>query len=163
MNLTEKIEAILEIVEDCLKHEKENPEGILRHVRTIIPIYNNEYGIEEPAIWIVQHPITRDENENISQVLKLKSTIEFVCVEWDPDPKIAERKARQLAANVDTAIRTNFRRIQFDKFHERVILNVEFNTLYPVGEIPVEGKTEKTPVSGIVLDFTFNVNRKITC
>ena len=62
----------------CLNHEKKSPEGILNHVKTIIPIYNNEYGIEEPAIWIVQHPITVNGDENLSQILELKSTIEIL-------------------------------------------------------------------------------------
>lgn len=156
--LDETIENILEVVEDCLNHEKKSPEGILNHVKTIIPIYNNEYGIEEPAIWIVQHPITVNGDENLSQILELKSTIEFACVEYDPDPKIAEQKARRLASNVALAIKNNYRRIQYDKFEDRIIENVKFNTLYPVGEIPVEGKMEKIPVAGIVLDFEFNVD-----
>lgn len=161
--LDEIVENILEIVEDCLNYEKESPEGLLNHVKTIIPTYNNEYGIEEPAIWIVEHPITRKSNDNLSQELTLISTMEFVCVEWDKDPKIAEKKARKLASTVALSIKRNYRRIQYEKFNDRLIVNVLFNTLHPVGEIDVEGKTKKTPVAGIVLDFEFDVDWENYC
>lgn len=155
--LDETIENIIEIVEDCLNKEKESSEGLLQHVKTIIPVYNNEYGIEEPAIWIVQHPITQERQETVDEIV-LNSTIEFACVEYDKDPKIAEQKARLLASNVAPAIKNNYRKIQYDKFNDRIIEDVKFNTLYPVGEIPVEGKQEKVPVAGIVLDFEFTVD-----
>ena len=157
--LDDMIEKVLEIVEDCLNYEKDTPEGLLNHVKTIISVYNNEYGIEEPAIWIVQHPITRNSNDNLSQELILNSTIEFACVEWDPNPKIAEKKARQLASKVALSIKNNYRKIQYEKFNDRIIENVKFNTLHPVGDgIEVEGKTLKTPVAGIILDFEFTID-----
>ena len=158
MELDVAIEAILEIVEDCLNYEKTKENGLLNHVKTIIPIYNNEYGIEEPAIWIVQHPVTAASDDNLSQELTLKSTIEFVCVEYDPDPEIAEKKARQLASKVGLAIKSNYRKIQYNKFQDRLIENVKFNAIHPVGELDVEGKTEKTPVAGIILDFEFTID-----
>lgn len=161
--LDESVENILEIVEDCLNYEKESSEGLLNHVKTIIHTYNNEYGIEEPAIWIVEHPIIRKSNDNLSQELTLISTIGFVCVEWDKDPKIAEKKARTLASKVALSIKRNYRRIQYNKFNDRLIVNVLFNTLHPVGEIDVEGKTKKTPVAGIVLDFEFDVDWENSC
>lgn len=157
-SLDEMVENVLEIIEDCLIHEKETPNGLLNHVKTIISVYNNEYGIDEPAIWIVQHPITRNNDDNLSQTLILNSTIEFVCVEWDKDPKIAEKKARNLATKVAQSIKNNYRKIQYDKFNDRIIENVKFNTLHPVGEIEVEGKTQKTPVAGIILDFEFTID-----
>ena len=156
--LDEMIEKVLEIVEDCLKYENEKPEGLLNHVKTIISVYNNEYGIDEPAIWIVQHPITLEKQENVDEII-LNSTIEFACVEWDKDPKIAEKKSRDLATKVALSIKNNYRKIQYDKFKDRIIENVKFRTMYPVGEgIDVQGKTKKTPVAGIVLDFEFTVD-----
>lgn len=156
--LDEMIDNVLEIVEACLNYEKETPEGLLNHVKTIISVYNNEYGIIEPAIWMVQHPITLERQETVDEII-LNSTIEFACVEWDKDPKIAEKKSRDLATKVALSIKNNYRKIQFDKFNDRIIEKVKFNTLYPVGEgLDVEGKTQKTPVSGIVLDFEFTVD-----
>ncbi|MBR3140451.1 MAG: hypothetical protein IKF11_06255, partial [Methanobrevibacter sp.] len=111
-----------------------------------------------PAIWIIQHPVTENGAENISQELSLKSTMEFVCVEYDKDPKIAEKKARELAGKVALAIKNNYRRIQYAKFEDRLIENVKFNTLRPVGEIAVEGKVESLPVAGIILDFEFTID-----
>ena len=155
--LDEMIENILEIVEDCINHEKESSEGILNHVKTVITVYNNEDGIEEPAIWMVQHPITLETQENIEEII-LNFPIEFACVEYDPEPKIAEKKARKLASKVALAIKKNYRKIQYQKFEDRIIEQIKFNTLYSVGELPVEGKQEKVPVAGIVLDFEFTVD-----
>ncbi|WP_406532509.1 hypothetical protein [Methanobrevibacter sp.] len=162
--LEDMIEKVLEIVEDCLMHEKETENGLLNHVKTIISVYNNEYGIDEPAIWIVQHPVTGSSNDNLSQELTLNYTIEFACVEYDKDPKIAEKKARQLAAKVAQSIKNNYRTIQYNKFQDRIIENVKFNTLHPVGDgIDVEGKTLKVPVAGIVLDFEFTIDWVNSC
>ncbi|MGN0176641.1 MAG: hypothetical protein ACI389_02265 [Methanobrevibacter sp.] len=157
-SLDEMVEKVLEIIEACLIHEKESSDGLLNHVKTIISVYNNEYGVDEPAIWIVQHPTTRKGDDNLSQSLLVNSTIEFVCVEWDKDPRIAEKKARELATKVAKSIKKNYRKIQYAKFNDRIIKNVKFNTLYPVGEIDVEGKTQKTPVAGIILDFEFIID-----
>lgn len=158
-SLDKMVENVLEIIEDCLKHEQTIEDGLLNHVKTIISVYNNEYGIEEPAIWIVQHPITRNSNDNLSQELILNSSVEFVCVEWDSDPKIAERKARELVTKVALAIKKNYRKIQYEKFNDRIIENVKFNRLHPVGEgVNVEGKLQKIPIAGIVLDFEFTID-----
>ena len=162
MNLEDSIENILDIVNECLEKEKNDPNGLLSHVKTIIPEYNNERGVEAPAIWIVQHTVSRKGNDNLSQELLLMFTIEFVCVEWDKTPKIAEKKARRLATKVAESIKRNYRRIQIEK-NLYIIENVLFNTLYPVGEIEVEGKTTKTPVSGLVLDFEFNIDWNNRC
>lgn len=162
MNMAEKIESILEIVKGCLEHERaEN--GLLEHVNEIITVYNNEYGVDTPGIWIVQQPITQEGNENLSQVITLKSTIEFVCIEYDPDPETAEKLARTLAENVAISIKKNYRKIQFEKYNNRIIHNVKFHSLLPVGEINVENKREKIPVTGLILEFFFRVDWDNMC
>lgn len=162
IDINESIENILETVKACLEKEKcEN--GLLENVKEIISLYNNEYGVEAPGIWIVQHPITSNGDENLSQELELKSTIEFVCIEYDPDPYTAERLARQLAVNVALAIKKNYRTVQFEKFGNRIIHNVKFHSLIPVGEMKVEKKREKVPVTGLILEFLFDVDWENYC
>lgn len=157
MGLEDSIESIISTVNACIGHERKEG-GLLEHVKTVVEVYNNEYGVEEPAIWIVQHPITVNSKDNLSQELTLIFTIEFACVEWDSNPLIAEKKSRQLSYRVAQSIKNNYRRIQYELVEDRIIENVKFNTLYPVGEMDVEGMTDKTPVSGIILDFEFTVD-----
>lgn len=162
MNIGERIENILEIVQDCLEYERQE-NGLLEKVNDIIILYNNEYGVDTPGIWIVQHPVTAASDDNLSQELTLKSTIEFVCIEYDPDPETAEKLARNLAETVAITIKKNYRRIQYEKFQNRIIHNVKFNSLLPVGEINVENKREKIPVTGLILDFLFDVDWENYC
>ncbi|MBQ6345008.1 MAG: hypothetical protein IJI96_02735 [Methanobrevibacter sp.] len=162
MNIGERIENILEIVQDCLEHERQE-NGLLENVKDIITVYNNEYGVDTPGIWIVQHPVTADSDDNLSQELTLKSTIEFVCIEYDPDPETAEKLARNLAEKVAISIKKNYRRLQYEKFNDRIIHNVKFNSLLPVGEINVENKREKIPVTGLILEFLFDVDWENYC
>lgn len=89
--------------------------------------------------------------------------MEFVCIEYDPTPEIAEKLARNLAGNIVLAIKKNFLHIQKDKFNERVILNVKFNSLLPVGEMNVQNKREKVPVTSVILEFESQVNWKPCC
>lgn len=162
MNMGERIENIIEIVQDCLEHERcEN--GLLENVSDIINVYNNEYGVDTPGIWIVQHPITPESNENLSQELTLKFPIEFVCIEYDPDPETAEKLARNLAGNVAITIKKNYRRLQYEKFGDRIIHNVKFHSLSLAGELNVENKREKIPVTGLILEFLFDVDWENYC
>ena len=156
MNIDERIENILEIVQDCIEHERQE-NGLLEKVNDVILVYNNEYGVDTPGIWIVQHPVTAASDDNLSQELTLNFTIEFVCIEYDPDPETAEKLARKLAEKVAISIKKNYRRLQYEKFEDRIIHNVKFNSLLPVGEINVEKKRDKIPVTGLILDFLFDV------
>ena len=63
----------------------------------VVNYVSGEDGIEEPAIWIVQHPTIAEEKVNLSQKLRLRSPFEFVCIEYDNDPEIAEIKSQNLA------------------------------------------------------------------
>lgn len=162
MNIGERIENILEIIQDCLEYERQK-NGLLEHVKEIITVYNNEYGVETPAIWIVQHPITSNSDENLSQQLELKFTIEFVCIEYNPVPETAEKLARNLAENVAITIKKNYRSLQYEKFEDRIIHNVKFNSILPVGEINVENKRDKVPVTGLILEFLFDTDWENYC
>ena len=162
MNIGERIENILEIIQDCLEYERQE-NGLLENVKDIITVYNNEYGVETPAIWIVQHPITPNSDENLSQELELKFTIEFVCIEYGNTPETAEKLARNLAENVAITIKKNYRKLQYEKFEDRIIHNVKFNSILPVGEINVENKRDKVPVTGLILEFLFDVDWENYC
>ena len=129
----------------------------------IITVYNNEDGIEEPGIWMVQHPTTAREKVDLRQQLTLVSPFEFVCVEYDQDPEKAEEKGQNLATRVALSVLKNYQSVQESLGDTRTIKAIEFNTYRPVGEISVQGKSEKVPVTGIILDVVHAVNWMNCC
>ncbi|MBE6508256.1 MAG: hypothetical protein E7Z77_02455 [Methanobrevibacter sp.] len=86
-----------------------------------------------------------------------------MCIEYDPSPEIAEKLARQLAGNVVLTIKNNYLQVQKDKFNERVISKVKFHSLMLVGEMDVQNKLEKVPVTSVVLEFESQVNWNPCC
>ena len=156
------LESVTKIIKQCLICENiEN--GLLEDVEDIITVYNNEDGIEEPGVWMVQHPTIARNKVDLRQQLTLVSPFEFVCVEYDPDPEKAEEKSQNLATRVALAVLKNYQTVQSSLGYTRTILTIEFNTYRPVGEITVQGKAEKVPVTGIILDVVHVVNWMLCC
>ena len=151
------LEQIAETIHYCVRSENVS-DGLLEDVEEIITVYNNEDGIEEPCVWIVQHPTVAEEKVNLSHKLRLVSPFEFVCIEYDSDPEIAERKSQNLATRVALSVLKNYKSAQRELGYKPTIAKLEFNTFRPVGEITVVGKAEKVPVSGIILDVVHVVD-----
>ena len=55
------LEEITETVKECIRSENVSG-GLLEDVEDIITVYNNEDGVEEPAVWMVQHPTVAVKN-----------------------------------------------------------------------------------------------------
>ena len=156
------LESVTKTIKKCLETENVS-HGLLEDVEDIITVYNNEDGIEEPGVWMVQHPTIAREKVDLRQQLKLVSPFEFVCVEYDPDPEKAEEKSQNLATRVALSVLKNYQTIQASLGYTRTILAIEFNTYRPVGEMAVQGKAEKVPVTGIILDVVHVVNWMNCC
>ena len=155
------LEEITETIKECIRSENVTG-GLLEDVEDIITVYNNEDGVEEPAVWMVQHPTTAIKNVDLSQKLILESPFEFVCIEYDEDPEEAERKSQNLATRVAISLLKNYKPIQIQKGNP-TIRKIEFNTYRPVGEITVQGKSEKVPVTGIILNVIHDVDWMNCC
>ena len=52
----------------------------------------------------------------------------------------------------------NYQSVQVELGFKRTITKIEFNTYRPVGEISVINKSEKVPVTGIILNVIHVVN-----
>jgi hypothetical protein len=158
MNILTGLEAVKKIINECITSENK-PDGILPDVESIIVVANNEEGVEEPGIWIVQHPTVTapGSKTSLSGVITLSTTFEFVCFEYDPDPEIAELKGQNLASRVVLAIMRNYIKLQ-KPYGERVIKNINFETFYPVGEVAITGKREKVPATSVVLNVEHRID-----
>ena len=156
------LESITKTIKTCITNENASG-GLLEDVEDIITVYNNEDGVEEPAVWMVQHPTTAVQNVDLRQQLSLESPFEFVCIEYDEDPEKAEEKSQNLATRVALSVLKNYQNVQSELGYTRTISKIEFNTYRPVGEISVQGKSEKVPVTGIILNVIHVVNWMNCC
>lgn len=158
MNILNGLEAVTRIMHECIKTEVED--GILSDVESIITVANNESGVDEPCIWINQHPTIAapGSKTSLSRDITLQTTFEFVCIEYDPDPEKAEQKGQNLASRCVLAVMRNFQNIQKEEYDERVIHNIEFNMFYPVGEVSIAGKRDKVPATSVSLNILHSIN-----
>lgn len=161
-NLIRGLESITETIKTCLKNEN-IPGGLLEDVEDIILVYNNETGVETPGVWMVQHPTTPVDKVNLNQQLTLNSPFEFVCIEYDEDPETAEQLSQNLATRVALSVLKNYQKVQWELYNTRTITRIEFDTYRPVGEISVVNKSEKVPVTGIILDVIHIIDWNNCC
>ena len=156
LTLVESASQIKEKIKQCIEQEIV-PNGLLEDVETFIPSYRIDEPMNEPAVWLFEHPTTEAENKKgkLSSKIYLTTTYEFVCIVYDDDIEKAENMGKDLATRVGSAIMKNAIR---NNVGERLINNVKFKALYPTGELQIEGKTNQTPATSIVFDVEYIVD-----
>ena len=84
---------------------------------------------------------------------------EFVCVEYSDDLEEAEILGISLASRVGSSLMKNFNKIKVDNnMPDRFFHKLEYETLYPVGEVTVVGKSERIPATSIIFNFVYIVD-----
>ena len=138
--------------------EQENQEnGLLSDVETIIRSYNSDEPIDTPCVWINKQETVPSGKNNLSNLQELKTTYEFVCIDYDEDLEIAQDKSENLAARVLGAILRNYNQIREETDPLRIFQRVDLKNL-TVGSIPIRGKLDGIPASSVTLDFTYNID-----
>ena len=163
ISIRDGFEKINQIMKCCIEKERvEN--GLLDDVETFIPIYYNESGVDEPCIWMVQHPTTAKKQADITQTVELVTPFEFDCVVYETDLEESNAAGQNLANRVLLSVVKNWITAQNDiSPGKRLIRNIEFETYYPVGEINIQGKSDKVPATGVILNVIHVVNWKVCC
>lgn len=155
--IVEQFGLVTEEIKNYIKTEN-TPTGILSDVQEVIYSNNTEGSIDEPCIWIVEHPTIESEKHkgkgSLSHITYLQTSFEFVCVEYDPDLEQSDIKAKNLASRVGSCIIKNFNKGN----NGHIFSNFKFETLYPAGEVAVAGKSEKVPVTSIVFTFYYKID-----
>ena len=147
MNIIKGQELITTRIKECIRLEMK-PGGLLSDVETFIPSYRMEEEMEEPLIWLFEHPTTLadDKTGALSQKLKLQTPFEFVCVVYDEDDmEESEMLGKNLASRVAASITKNH--VNLNK--EGLISKIDFDTLYPVGEVTIKGKSNNAPATSV--------------
>lgn len=147
MNIVSSQEIITSRIKECIYNEM-TPDGLLSDVNTFIPSYRMDEEMDEPCIWLFEHPTTiaNDKTGALSQKLYLQTPYEFVCIVYDEDDiEQSEMKGKNLAGRVARSITKNQRQVNNDGAISKIL----FDALYPVGEVAIKNKSDSAPATSV--------------
>lgn len=158
VNIITGFEKINTIINGCITAEMvEN--GLLSDVETFINTYFNEGEVDEPVVWITQHPTTVQKGADISKTLLLKTPFEFDCGVYEEDIEDANTASQNLCNRVIVSILKNYLTIQSTELSgKRMIRNIELDRYMPMGYVTVKGKSDKVPITGVILNVYHMIN-----
>ena len=163
VNILTGFEKINEIINCCITQEITTG-GLLEDVETFINTYYSEGQVEEPVVWITQHPTTVTRNADISGTLELKTPFEFDCGVYETDLEDANISSQNLCNRVILSILKNWQRVQAEKLPgQRMIRNITLDRYSPMGYVNVTGKSDKVPVTGVILNVNHIINWQLCC
>ena len=163
VNILTGFEKINTIINECINREI-SQDGLLSDVETFINTYFNEGQVEEPVIWLTQHPTTVERNADISKTLLLKTPFEFDCGVYEVDLEEANTSSQNLCNRVILSILKNWQTVQSEELQgQRMIRNIELETYSPMGYVPVTGKSDKVPITGVILNVYHIINWQLCC
>ena len=163
VNILTGFEKINTIINRCITEEI-TTDGILSDVETFINTYYNEGQVEEPVVWITQHPTTVEKNADISKTLLLKTPFEFDCGVYETEIEDANTSSQNLCNRVILSILKNWQTIQSQELpNNRMIRNITLETYSPMGYVNVTGKSDKVPITGVVLNVYHVINWQQCC
>ena len=163
VNILTGFEKINTIINKCVSDEI-NQDGLLSDVETFINTYYNEGQVDEPVIWITQHPTTVERNADISKTLLLKTPFEFDCGVYEVDLEDANTSSQNLCNRVILSILKNWQTVQSEELpNNRMIRNIELETYSPMGYVDVTGKSDKVPITGVILNVYHIINWQQCC
>ena len=146
-------EEVTSAIKQCITSEMVE-DGLLSDVESFVPSYRLDEPIDLPTVWLFEHPTTQKGKMGFTEVIKLTTPFEFVCVCFDDDLEKAEIQGKNLAWRV---FKTLFKNKMLIVEGKRVFDDITFQTLYPVGEVQIQGKMNRIPATSVVLEFTYSV------
>jgi hypothetical protein len=163
VNIVTGFEKINEIIHTCITMEITDG-GLLSDVESFVNTYYDEGSVDEPVVWVTQHPTNADRQADISQTMTLITPFEFDCGIYDVDLDTADMESQNLAGRVILSILRNWQTVQSEILPgQRMITNITLETYSPVGYVDVKGKSDKVPVTGVVLNVHHIINWKMCC
>ena len=156
-------EKINKIIKGCITAEMVE-DGLLEDVETFVNTYYNEGQVDEPVVWITQHPTLVERNADISQTVLLKTPFEFDCGVYDVEIEDANTQSQNLCNRVIVSILKNWQTVQSTETpNQRMIRNIELDRYSPMGYVQVTGKSDKVPVTGVILNVYHIINWQQCC
>lgn len=164
VNLVTGFDKVHEIIKKSIEAEM-TENGLLEDVETFIPVYTNEEHVDEPVVWMHQLETIPGRQADISGTMELTTPFQFNCAVYEVEIEDANIATQNLANRVALSILKNWQTIQSQELEpgKRMIKNITFQRYYPLGTIEVNGKSERLPVTGIVLEVHHIVNWQMCC
>lgn len=163
VNINYGFDKIQEIMKTCIETEMVEG-GLLEDVETFIPISIEEQHVEEPVIWMAQHPANATRQADITQTMDINIPFEFDCAVYERELEDSVEASQNLATRVVLSIVKNFLTVQNTLTNgKRIIKTIGLETYYPVGYVDVNGKSERLPVTGVIINVTLTINWLICC
>ena len=147
MNIINSQELVTTRIKECIYSEM-NSEGLLHDVETFIPSYRMDEPMEEPCVWLFEHPTTvaDDKKGLLGGKLYLQTPFEFVCIVYDEDDiEQSEMAGKNLASRVARSIIKN---------------SVKLN---PVGEVTIKNKSNKAPATSVRIIVKYYIDWMNCC
>ena len=161
MNIIDSQELVTIRIKECIYSEMHSG-GLLHDVETFIPSYRMDEPMEEPCVWLFEHPTTvaDDKKGLLGGELYLQTPFEFVCIVYDDDDiEQSEMAGKNLASRVTLSIIKNIIKLNKDG----AIKKIDFDTLYPVGEITIKNKSNKAPATSIRIIVKYYIDWMKCC
>ena len=156
-------EKINQIINCCITREM-TENGLLEDVETFVNTYYEEGQVEEPVVWLTQHPTTANRQADISQTMELTTPFEFDCGVYDVEIEDANMQSQNLANRVILSVLKNWQTAQAELLpDQRMIKNITLDRYSPLGYVNVKGKSDKVPVTGVILNVNHIVNWTLCC
>lgn len=163
VNIKTGFEKVYEIIKGSIEAEITTG-GLLEDVETFIPVYTNEEHVDEPVVWMHQLQTRVGRQADISSTMELITPFQFNCAVYEREIETANSNTQNLANRVALSILKNWQTVQATELEgQRMISRITFETYYPLGTITVNGKSERLPVTGIVLNIHHIVNWVMCC
>lgn len=163
VNILTGFEKINQIMNCCITREMVE-DGLLEDVETFTNAYYDEGSVDEPVIWMTQHPTTANRQADISMTMELTTPFEFDCGVYDVEIEDANNQSQNLCNRVILSVLKNWQTAQADLMQgQRMIKNITLDRYSPLGYVPVKGKSDKVPVTGVVLNVNHIVNWQLCC
>ena len=132
VNIVTGFEKINQII-NCYITREMTENGLLADVETFVNTYYEEGSIDEPVIWITQHPTTANRQADISQTMELTTPFEFDCGVYDNDLEDANMQSQNLANRVILSVLRNWQTVQAETLPgQRMIKNITLNRYSPL-------------------------------
>lgn len=163
VNILTGFEKINTIMNCCITREMVE-DGLLEDVETFTNAYYDEGSVDEPVIWMTQHPTTANRQADISMTMELTTPFEFDCGVYDVEIEDANNQSQNLCNRVILSVLKNWQTAQAQVTPgQRMIKNITLDRYSPLGYVQVKGKSDKVPVTGVVLNVNHIVNWQLCC
>jgi hypothetical protein len=162
MNILQGFEKINEVMITSLEREI-TTDGLLEDVESFFPCYYEDGTINEPVLWLTQHPSRANRQADISMTLEITTPFQISCGVYEVELEDAYVASQNLANRTILAVLKNWLPVQAGIMEKRSIKNITLDTYTPMGYLDVKGKSDKVAMTGVILNVNHIVNWGMCC